>query len=85
MTFGKPIYPLGSLTEDVPVITIGALSKNFLVPGWRCGWILLYDKLRVCDDVRNTLKCLKNMLLHGTTFICKAIPKIFERIDEDYD
>jgi len=37
MTYGKPHYPMGSLTDEVPVITIGALSKIFLVPGWRCG------------------------------------------------
>lgn len=33
MTFGKPHYPLGSLTDEVPVFTVGALSKIFLVPG----------------------------------------------------
>ena len=33
MTFGKPYFPLGSLTDQVPVFTVGALSKIFLVPG----------------------------------------------------
>jgi alanine-synthesizing transaminase len=30
--------PIASLAPDVPVVTLGALSKNYLVPGWRLGW-----------------------------------------------
>ena len=27
-----------ALAPDVPVVTFGGLSKNYLVPGWRIGW-----------------------------------------------
>jgi len=30
--------PFASLAPDVPVITLGGLSKNYLAPGWRIGW-----------------------------------------------
>src|ERR1700678_2467240 len=29
---------LASVAPDVPVITFGGLSKNYLAPGWRIGW-----------------------------------------------
>ncbi len=36
---GKEHYPAASLAKDVPVLTLGSLSKNYLCPGWRVGWI----------------------------------------------
>ena len=29
---------VGSLSNDVPVVTFNTLSKNYLCPGWRVGW-----------------------------------------------
>ncbi len=29
---------IAALAPDVPVVTFGGLSKNYLVPGWRVGW-----------------------------------------------
>jgi alanine-synthesizing transaminase len=29
---------MASVAPDVPVVTLGGLSKNYLVPGWRIGW-----------------------------------------------
>ena len=29
---------MASVAPDVPVITFGGLSKNYLAPGWRIGW-----------------------------------------------
>lgn len=41
---GHAFHPLASLTSDVPVLTVGGLAKQFAVPGWRVGWVLLYDR-----------------------------------------
>lgn len=35
---GEKHHPVASLSDDVPVVTLGGLSKNYLVPGWRTGW-----------------------------------------------
>jgi alanine-synthesizing transaminase len=29
---------IAAMAPDVPVVTIGGLSKNYLAPGWRMGW-----------------------------------------------
>jgi alanine-synthesizing transaminase len=33
-----PHIAFGSVAPDVPCITFGGMSKNYLVPGWRIGW-----------------------------------------------
>jgi alanine-synthesizing transaminase len=33
-----PHLAFASLAPDVPCVTFGGMSKNYLVPGWRIGW-----------------------------------------------
>jgi alanine-synthesizing transaminase len=33
--------PMGSLTEDLPIVTFNGLSKTYLAPGFRMGWIVV--------------------------------------------
>jgi alanine-synthesizing transaminase len=33
-------HSVGSLTNDIPVVTFNTLSKNYLCPGWRIGWTI---------------------------------------------
>jgi tyrosine aminotransferase len=35
---------LGVLSENVPVLSCGGISKRFICPGWRVGWIVLHDR-----------------------------------------
>jgi alanine-synthesizing transaminase len=34
-------FPLATLAPDVPVVTFGGMSKNYLAPGWRIGWAVV--------------------------------------------
>ena len=45
--FARHSHPQAALSDDVPVLSVGALSKRWLVPGWRCGWLLVHDRHRV--------------------------------------
>jgi len=43
-TFGsKPFVPMGVFGEIAPVVTLGGISKRWMVPGWRLGWIAMTD------------------------------------------
>ena len=46
---GHRFYSVSSVAEDVPVLVCGGLSKRYLVPGWRVGWVILHDRLRLLD------------------------------------
>ena len=40
---GKDFYYMSELTQRVPILSCNSLSKRFLLPGWRFGWIALHD------------------------------------------
>lgn len=40
----KDYIPVASLTRTVPVLSCGGLTKRWLVPGWRLGWITVHDR-----------------------------------------
>ena len=49
LTFSQhTFYPLAQVAEElgrqVPVITASGIGKQFLLPGWRVGWIVFHDK-----------------------------------------
>ena len=33
-------YSIASLTDEVPLVTFNTLSKSYLCPGWRIGWMI---------------------------------------------
>src|SRR5271157_2795054 len=35
---GAEHISLAAVAPDVPIVTLGGLSKNYLAPGWRIGW-----------------------------------------------
>ena len=37
--YDGPVAPIGSLDPDAPIISFSSLSKAYLAPGWRAGWI----------------------------------------------
>ncbi|CAI9269668.1 unnamed protein product [Lactuca saligna] len=39
----KPIHPYGSIWRYSLVVTLGTLSKRWIVPGWCFGWIAITD------------------------------------------
>lgn len=44
LAFGSnPFVPMGVFGSIAPVVTLGSLSKRWLVPGWRLGWLVIND------------------------------------------
>jgi len=41
VAFDGPVSPIGSLNPEAPVISLSGLSKGYLVPGWRTGWLAI--------------------------------------------
>ena len=54
---------IASLNNEVPVITFGGLSKNYMVPGFRIGWgIISGNKDRLKDYIEAINKILRSRL-----------------------
>lgn len=41
---GQKFISIAQVSTNVPSLVVGALSKRFLVPGWRLGWIIAHDR-----------------------------------------
>jgi len=48
LIFGGVHYPFASFAgNDLPVFTLESLSKNFMAPGWRTGWMTMANSALV--------------------------------------
>jgi len=63
--FHGPIAPLGSLQPDAPIISFSSLSKGYLAPGWRTGWMAIGRSPRL-DAVVAAVKKLADGRLCST-------------------
>jgi len=68
--------PIASLTDMVPVLAAGGLTKRYLVPGWRLGWITIHDRHGALAEVRQGLKRLSQRIIGANTLVQGALPII---------
>jgi alanine-synthesizing transaminase len=57
LAFDGPVGALAALNPDAPVMTFSSLSKAYLAPGWRSGWMAVAATARL-DDVLAGVKKL---------------------------
>jgi alanine-synthesizing transaminase len=55
--FDGPVPLLGTLDGDAPIISFSSLSKAYLAPGWRTGWLVVGSTPRLND----TLAAIKKL------------------------
>jgi alanine-synthesizing transaminase len=41
LAYSGPTTPLASLRPEAPIISFSSLSKAYLAPGWRAGWLIV--------------------------------------------
>lgn len=69
---------LGSMAGDVPVITLGSLSKNYLMPGYRAGWIASSAPEEKLSEVNEAMKKLCRCRLSNVNLIQPAYEAAYE-------
>ncbi len=65
--YDGPVAPLGGFDHDAPVISFSSLSKAYLAPGWRTGWLSIGRSPRL-DEVASAIRKLADGRL------CSTIP-----------
>jgi len=82
---GEEYYSVASQSADVPVLSCGGLTKRFLVPGWRMGWVTIHDRNNVfAKEVRAGLQALSTRILGPNTIIQGAVPSILKNTTQKY-
>jgi alanine-synthesizing transaminase len=47
LSYDGPVPPMASLDNDAPIISYSSLSKAYLAPGWRAGWMAVGSSPRL--------------------------------------
>jgi len=77
--------PIASLTETVPVLSCGGLTKRYLVPGWRMGWITVHDRNGIFGkEIRGGLQKLSQRIIGANTIVQGALPAILENTPQSF-
>merc|ERR1712147_278746 len=80
----RPFISMGNLTENVPVLCTGALSKIYCVPGWRCGWTIVYNKHGYFDKVIENMGKHSMIQLHPSSIVQASLPKILGEVPQSF-
>lgn len=75
---------MGPLSRYTPVLTVGGLAKEFLVPGWRLGWILIHDRHQQLRHIRPAITQLSQMILGPNSLVQAALPALFGSVPDAY-
>jgi alanine-synthesizing transaminase len=67
VAFDGPVAPIGSLHPDAPVISLSGLSKGYVAPGWRTGWLCVGG-----GDRLNDVLAAMTRLAEGR--LCSTVP-----------
>ncbi|XP_055371005.1 tyrosine aminotransferase [Condylostylus longicornis] len=81
---GSEHIAVSTLSQNVPVLSCGGLTKRFLVPGWRLGWIVIHDRHDILKDATRGLKNLTGRILGPNTLIQTALPDILEKTTQKF-
>ena len=73
LAYAGPVPPMASLYPDAPIISFSSLSKAYLAPGWRAGWMAVGRTERL-DDLLAAIKKLADGRLCSTGPMEYAIP-----------
>ncbi|XP_029673623.1 tyrosine aminotransferase isoform X1 [Formica exsecta] len=82
---GRTFHSLASLSTEVPILSCSGLTKRFLVPGWRMGWIIIHDRQNVLEtEIRKGLHCLSQRIIGSNTIIQGALPAILRQTPQNF-
>nr|XP_043628079.1 probable aminotransferase TAT2 [Erigeron canadensis] len=87
LAFGaNPFVPMGVFGSMVPVLTLGSLSKRWIVPGWRLGWFVTTDPNAIFKNSKTVERLKKYFDICGgpATFIQAAVPQILKETSDAF-
>lgn len=78
ITFGRPFFSCAPVSPKVPILLTCALSKRWLAPGWRIGWVTAYDADGVLHRAGGAILNLCQISLGPSAPMQAAVPAIMQ-------
>ena len=69
---------IAALAPEVPTVTLNGLSKSYLVPGWRLGWVVVSGEAEILKPYIDTMHKLLRTRLSANHAEQYAIPAALE-------
>ncbi|XP_059060630.1 tyrosine aminotransferase-like isoform X2 [Achroia grisella] len=83
--FENKFTSVAALSKDVPILVCSGLTKRFLVPGWRMGWLVIHDRQGTFNvEIRKGLRNLAGRLLGPNKLMQCALPKILTSVPKSF-
>lgn len=81
----KKFKSFAEISENVPTLVVGGLAKQFMIPGWRLGWVEIHDRNdRFKDEIRPGLADLMTLILGPNTITQEMVPFFLEKTQQSY-
>lgn len=64
---------------------IAGIAKEFVVPGWRVGWIVIHDHTGRLVEVRKGLRSLTQLVLGATSIVQGALSAVLTPVPDSED
>ncbi|XP_039801756.1 nicotianamine aminotransferase 1-like isoform X2 [Panicum virgatum] len=82
----KPFVPMGVFGEIAPVVTLGGISKRWMVPGWKLGWIAMTDPKGILrkKKIFASIIVYRGISVDPAAIVQGAIPQIIANTDETF-
>ncbi|CAL4969779.1 unnamed protein product [Urochloa decumbens] len=82
----KPFVPMGVFGEIAPVVTLGGISKRWMVPGWRLGWIAMTDPKGILRKrkIFEAIIIYRGISVDPAAIVQGAIPQIIATTDNAF-
>ena len=81
---GEEYWPLAALSTNVPIISVGGIAKQFVCPGWRLGWILIYQKGADMTGWREGMSSMSQLIIGANTLVQASLPDLLLHTPPSY-
>lgn len=81
---GIEFNSFSSVSKNVPILSCSGLSKRFLVPGIRLGWIVIHDRDDALTNVKQGLRNVTGRILGPNSTVQQALPDILHNVPQEF-
>ncbi|ORC92931.1 tyrosine aminotransferase [Trypanosoma theileri] len=81
---GDSFISVAEFQTSIPRFILGGLSKTFMIPGWRFGWIILMDPDNYAKEVLQGMRNLSTISLGPNSVVQGVVSEILANTPESY-